>query len=271
MSKKTDESLTVTDRTESLVLSSQPTSGVLLLTLNRPDKLNALSKQLLAELCGLLDAAGQDDTVGCVVLTGAGRAFAAGADISDMLERGVASYADPVRLENWRKIEQFPKPIIAAVNGYALGGGLELALICDIIIASEKAKFGTPEIKIGSFPGDGGTQRLPRLIGKSLAMQMVLTGDMIDATLAERRGLISEMVPHDELIPRALAIACVIASKSVAITPFAKRAIKAAYEHSLEDGLRVEHELTVEAFSTEDRVEGLKAFAEKRDPIFRGR
>jgi enoyl-CoA hydratase len=271
MSKKPDGHVANANRTENLVLSSRPASGILLLTVNRPDKLNALSKQLLAELQSLLEAAAQDETIGCVVLTGAGRAFAAGADISDMLERGVASYADPVRLENWRQIEQFSKPIIAAVNGYALGGGLELALICDIIIASEKARFGTPEIKIGSFPGDGGTQRLPRLIGKSLAMQMVLTGEMIDASLAERRGLISEMVSHDDLIPRALAVAGMIASKSVAITPFAKRAVQSAYEHNLEDGLRIEHRLTVEAFAKEDRVEGLRAFAEKRDPVFRGR
>src|SRR5690606_1687130 len=128
-----------------------------------------------------------DPGIGCVVLTGAGRAFAAGADISDMLARGVASYADPERLANWRGIEAFPKPIIAAVNGYALGGGLELALVCDIIIASDTARFGTPEIKIGSFPGDGGTQRLPRLVGRSFAMQMVLTGDMVGAELAERK------------------------------------------------------------------------------------
>ncbi|CAH1652077.1 putative 2,3-dehydroadipyl-CoA hydratase [Hyphomicrobiales bacterium] len=259
------------DGTGRLVLASRPAPGVLLLMLNRPEKLNALSKELLLELVEQLTLAEADSGIGCVILTGAGRAFAAGADISDMLARGPASYADPDRLANWHRIESFAKPIIAAVNGYALGGGLELALLCDIIIAGEKAKFGTPEIKIGSFPGDGGTQRLPRLVGRSFAMQMVLTGEMVDAALAERKGLISEVVAPDRLLPRALEIASLIASKSVAITPFAKRAVKAADELSLEEGLRFEHRLTVEAFDREDRQEGLRAFAEKREPVFKGR
>lgn len=254
-----------------LVQSVEPAPGIRLLTLNRPDKLNALSKALLAELSQLLAGYDADTEVGCVVLTGAGRAFAAGADISDMLERGVASYADPERLACWRAIEGFSKPIIAAVNGYALGGGLELALLCDIIIASQAAQFATPEIKIGSFPGDGGTQRLPRLVGKSFAMQMVLTGDMVDATLAERKGLVSEVVEADRLLPRALEIAAAIAAKSVAITPYAKKAVLAAFETELQSGLEIEHRLTVEAFGKEDRIEGLRAFAEKRAPAFRGK
>jgi enoyl-CoA hydratase len=253
-----------------LVLAERPMPGVLLLTLNRPDKLNALSKALLLELRDRLAEAATDAGIGCVALTGAGRAFAAGADISDMLERGVASYEDPERLACWAAIERFPKPILAAVNGYALGGGLELALLCDIVIASEGAKFATPEIKIGGFPGDGGTQRLPRLVGKSFAMRMVLTGEMIDAALAERKGLASEVVAPDRLLPRALEIAGSIAAKSVAITPFAKRAVLAAFETSLEEGLRVERALTVEAFATKDRVEGLRAFAAKRAPAFTG-
>jgi len=254
-----------------LVQAVEPAPGIRLLTLNRPDKLNALSKALLAELSQLLAGYDADPEVGCVVLTGAGRAFAAGADISDMLERGVASYTDPERLACWRAIEVFSKPIIAAVNGYALGGGLELALLCDIIIASQAAQFATPEIKIGSFPGDGGTQRLPRLVGKSFAMQMVLTGDMIDATLAERKGLVSEVVQAERLVPRALEIAAAIAAKSVAITPYAKKAVLAAFETELQSGLEIEHRLTVEAFGKEDRVEGLRAFAEKRAPAFRGK
>jgi enoyl-CoA hydratase len=254
-----------------LVQAVEPAPGIRLLTLNRPDKLNALSKALLAELSQLLAGYDADPEVGCVVLTGAGRAFAAGADISDMLERGVASYADPERLACWRAIEGFSKPIIAAVNGYALGGGLELALLCDIIIASQAAQFATPEIKIGSFPGDGGTQRLPRLVGKSFAMQMVLTGDMVDATLAERKGLVSEVVAADSLLPRALEIAAAIAAKSVAITPYAKKAVQAAFETELQSGLEIEHRLTIEAFGKEDRIEGLRAFAEKRAPAFRGK
>lgn len=254
-----------------LVLRDSPSPGVMHLTLNRPEKLNALSKELLAELVDLLREAAADDSVGCVILTGSGRAFSAGADISDMLERGVASYADSDRLARWRGIENFPKPIIAAVNGFALGGGLELALACDIILASETAKFAAPEIKIGSFPGDGGTQRLPRLVGRSFAMQMVLTGDMVDAGLAERKGLVSEVLPADRLQERAVELATNIARKSVAITPYAKRAVKAADEHPLETGLEVERQLTIEAFATEDRMEGLRAFAEKREPMFKGR
>jgi len=254
-----------------LVQAVEPAPGIRLLTLNRPDKLNALSKALLGELSQLLAGYDADTEVGCVVLTGAGRAFAAGADISDMLERGVASYTDPERLACWRAIEGFSKPIIAAVNGYALGGGLELALLCDIIIASQAAQFATPEIKIGSFPGDGGTQRLPRLVGKSFAMQMVLTGEMVNATLAERKGLVSEVMAADRLLPRALEIAAAIAAKSVAITPYAKKAVLAAFETELQGGLEIEHRLTVEAFGKEDRIEGLRAFAEKRAPAFRGK
>jgi len=257
--------------TDRLVQAAEPAPGIRLLTLNRPEKLNALSKELLGELRQLLASYEADADVGCVVLTGAGRAFAAGADISDMLERGVASYIDPERLACWRAIEGFSKPIIAAVNGFALGGGLELALLCDIVIASEAAKFATPEIKIGSFPGDGGTQRLPRLVGKSFAMQMVLTGEMVDAALAERKGLVSEVVAADRLLPRALEIAAAIAAKSVAITPYAKRAVLAAFETDLQTGLQVEHRLTVDAFAKEDRVEGLRAFAEKRPPAFKGK
>jgi enoyl-CoA hydratase len=255
---------------DSLVLAERR-DRVLLVTLNRPAKLNALSKALLQQLAGALSAAERDSAIGCVVLTGAGRAFSAGADISDMLERGVASYADPERLACWSAIEGFAKPILAAVNGHALGGGLELALLCDIVIAAASAKFATPEIRIGSFPGDGGTQRLPRLVGKSFAMQMVLTGETVDAALAERKGLVSEVVPDERLLPRALEIAGSIAEKSVAITPYAKKAVLAAFETGLADGLKIEHRLTVEAFATEDRMEGLRAFAEKRPPVFKGR
>jgi enoyl-CoA hydratase/carnithine racemase len=253
------------------IIEDRSTGGVTLLTLNRPDKLNALSRAVLEQLRDALDRALEDPSVGCVVLTGAGRAFSAGADISDMLERGVDSYADPNRLACWNAVERFAKPLIAAVNGFALGGGLELALLCDIVIASETAKFAAPEIKIGSFPGDGGTQRLPRLVGKSFAMQMVLTGMTVDASLAERKGLVSELLPHEQLLPRAIEIGREIALKSIAITPYAKRAVKAADELLLAEGIALEHALTVEAFATHDRMEGLRAFAQKREPRFRGR
>ena len=254
-----------------LVLAEQPAPGVLLITLNRPNKLNALSKALLRELVGHLQAAEADGETACVVLTGGGRAFSAGADISDMLERGVDAYADPERLALWQAIEAWPKPVIAAVNGLALGGGLELALLCDVMIAAKSARFAAPEIRIGSFPGDGGTQRLPRLVGKSFAMQMVLTGMMVDATLAERKGMVSEVVEDTHLLERAIEIAGEIAAASAAVTPYAKRAVNAAFELPLEEGLAFERALTVEAFALEDRVEGLRAFAEKRTAKFKGR
>ncbi len=255
---------------EDLVRAKVMAPGVLLLTLNRPKKLNALSKELLTQLLTHLSRAEADPETACVILTGEGRAFAAGADISDMLERGVASYVDPDRLATWGRIENFRKPLIAAVNGYALGGGLELALLADIVLAARGARFATPEIKIGAFPGDGGTQRLPRAVGKSFAMQMVLTGMMVDADLAERKGLVSEVTEPDALIDRAVEIAAQIAGMSVAITSYAKRAVNAAFELPLAEGILLERALTIEAFATEDRVEGLRAFAEKRPPVFKG-
>jgi enoyl-CoA hydratase len=254
-----------------ILLAGHPAPGVLLLTLNRPQKLNALSRALLEQLAGQLEAAAGDPAIGVVVLTGAGRSFSTGADIADMLERGTASYADPGRLAAWRAVEGFPKPLIGAINGYALGGGLELALLCDLLIAGETASFGAPEINIASFPGDGGSQRLPRLVGRSFAMQMILTGERIPATLAERKGLVSEVVPDAQLLPRALELAAAIATKSSAITPYAKRAVRAADELPLAEGLRLEHELIVEAYGKQDRAEGLKAFVEKRPPRFQGR
>jgi enoyl-CoA hydratase/carnithine racemase len=249
------------------LILAETVDRVAILTLNRPEKLNALSKELLEELSHHLAEAESGD-IGCVILTGAGRAFSAGADIADMIARGTASYADPERLRSWNVIEQFPKPIIAAVNGFALGGGLELALLCDIILAADTAIFACPEIKIGSLPGDGGTQRLPRRVGASFAMQMILTGTSIDAHLAERKGLASEVLPPAALMARALELAQEIAGKSVPILKLAKAAVRVADEMPLVEGLRSEHELTLQSFTTEDRFEGLKAFAEKRPPRF---
>lgn len=256
---------------ESLVVASRPAAGVLLLRLNRPHKLNALSKPLLKELADQLAAADADLQTACVILTGTGRAFSAGADITDMLERGLASYADPERLALWDRIQTFPKPLIAAINGFALGGGLELALLCDILIAAEGARLGTPEITIGSFPGDGGTQRLARVVGKSFAMQMILTGQLVGAELAERKGLVSEVVPDAQLLERAVTIGSQIAAQSVAVTPYVKAAVNAAFEMPLAAGLAHERKLVTDAFRLEDRQEGLKAFAEKRPPRFSGK
>jgi enoyl-CoA hydratase len=255
---------------EALVLTDRPARGVLVLTLNRPNKLNALSVALLARLARELAAVASDRDTGAVVLTGAGRAFSAGADVGEMLARGAEIYTDPARLAAWHAIESFPKPLIGAINGYALGGGLELALLCDILLASETARFGTPEIELASFPGDGGTQRLPRLVGRSFAMQMILTGEPVEAALAERKGLVSETVPPDRLLARAVAVASVIAGKSLAITPYAKQAVRAADELPLAEGLRLERRLVSEAYGKQDRQEGLSAFAEKRAPRFRG-
>lgn len=260
-----------TNDPQPLVVASRPALGILQLRLNRPAKLNALSKSLLMDLADQLAAVEADPQTACVILTGTGRAFSAGADITDMMERGLASYADPERLTLWDRIQNFSKPMIAAVNGFAFGGGLELALLCDILIASEEAKFGTPEITIGSFPGDGGTQRLPRLVGRSFAMQMILTGQPISADLAERKGLVSEIVPEAQLLARAVTIGRLIAAHSVAVTPYAKAAVNAAFEMPLAAGLVHERKLVTEAFALEDRHEGLMAFAEKRTPRFSGK
>ena len=212
-----------------------------------------------------------DPEVGCVVITGSGKAFSAGADIEDMVRRGVESYLDPERLGPWQTIERFAKPLIAAVNGYALGGGCELALLCDFIIASEKARFGQPELNIGVLPGDGGTQRLPRFVGKPRAMKMILTGEMIDARQAKQYGLVLELAPPDELMDTVLAIAEEIASKPPIAVRLAKQAMLQAFERPLREGLRYEREVVRQVFETEDLAEGMRAFVEKRRPDFKGR
>jgi enoyl-CoA hydratase len=245
--------------------------GVLLLELNRPEKLNALSKTLLESLAELLQAASESEEVRCVILTGSRKAFSVGADIHEMATRGVAAYLDPKRLESWRVVQAFPKPIIAAVNGYALGGGCELMMLCDIAIAGEEAKFGQPEITIASIPGDGGTQRLPRSLGKSMAMQLVLTGNLFSARQMQAAGLVSEVVPEGTLIERALELAARIAELPPVAMRLAKASILAAYELPLTEGLAYEQRLVEKTFSTEDRAEGLAAFLEKRKPKFSGR
>jgi enoyl-CoA hydratase len=264
-------SLTTDNSSGSLVKSELVLPGVLLVELDRPDKLNALSKALLGSLAALLEAADRNDEIRCIVLTGGEEAFSVGADIRELAENGVAAYQDPERLKYWRKVERFPKPIIAAVRGYALGGGCELVMLCDIALAGESAKFGQPEITIASIPGDGGTQRLPRFIGKSQAMQMILTGITFTAQQMKEAGLVSEVLRDEAVVERALELARRIADLPPMAMKLAKAAVLAAYELPLHEGLVREQALTAQTFSTQDRAEGLAAFFEKRAPQFKGR
>jgi len=254
-----------------LVLQSRPAPGVLVLTLNRPAKANSLSTELVWQLCQCLRAATADARTGCVVLTGSSRIFSAGADISGMVERGIDWYLDENRFDRWREIQDFPKPIIAAVNGPAIGGGCELAMLCDIIIAGDGASFSQAEINIGAIPGDGGSQRLPRIVGKSLASQMIFTGERIAAVRAYEAGLVSEVVAAADTVARAVEIASLIASRSSSSLRLAKQAIRAAYELPLADGLAFERDRVVDVFGTEDREEGMRAFLEKRAPRYSGK
>ena len=243
-----------------------------LITLNRPDALNALNKALMDELTAALDAWETDDDIHCIVLTGSAKAFAAGADIKEMQPK---SYMDVYREDfitaNWERVTRCRKPVIAAVAGYALGGGCELAMMCDFIIAAETAKFGQPEIKLGVMPGAGGTQRLTRFVGKSKAMDMVLTGRNMDATEAERCGLASRVVPLDQLMDEAVKTAEKIAALSLPITMIAKEAVNRAFETSLAEGVLFERRTFHATFATKDKFEGMDAFANKRKPSFQHR
>jgi enoyl-CoA hydratase len=246
--------------------------AVTLIRLNRPEALNALNSALLDDLCRALDAAEADDGVRCVVITGSERAFAAGADIKEMSEK---TYAEMFSLDFFgkaaRRIEQFRKPIIAAVAGYALGGGCELAMMCDFIIAAETAKFGQPEINLGVMPGIGGTQRLTRFVGKSKAMDMILTARMMDAAEAERAGLVSRLVAADKLIDEAMAAAKKIAGQSPLAVMMNKELVETAYETTLATGVAVERRLFHSLFAFEDQKEGMAAFVEKRPAKFTGK
>jgi enoyl-CoA hydratase len=244
--------------------------GVTLVTLNRPVKLNALSVALTCELADALDAARDDTGVRCVVLTGNERSFSAGADIADQQTYGADAVFGRKRLDAWDAIQNFPKPLVAAVNGYALGGGNELAMLTDIIIAGDTARFGQPEINIGILPGDGATQRLVRAVGKAAAMKMILTGEMIDAEAALRMGLVAEVVPAAQTLARAIEIAARIAEKSPIAAKLAKEAVLMAFETSLASGLNFERRNLRTAFDSADRKEGMAAFLEKRKPVFRG-
>jgi enoyl-CoA hydratase len=243
-----------------------------LITLNRPKALNALCDQLMGELGEALRAFDDDAGIGAIVLTGSEKAFAAGADIKEMKERSYPGvYLDDFIGKRWEAVLTIRKPVIAAVAGFALGGGCELAMMCDLILAADTARFGQPEINLGVIPGAGGTQRLTRAVGKSKAMEMVLTGRMMDAAEAERSNLVSRVVPAAELLTEALKLGEKIASLSAPSVAMAKEAVNVAYETTLREGVRFERRLFLSLFSTEDQKEGMAAFAEKRPAQFKHR
>ena len=243
-----------------------------LITLNRPKALNALCDQLMVELGMALRTFDADAAIGAIVLTGSEKAFAAGADIKEMKDRAYpAVYFDDFIGKRWEDVLGIQKPVIAAVAGFALGGGCELAMMCDLILAADNAKFGEPEINLGIIPGAGGSQRLTRAIGKSKAMEMILTGRMMDAVEAERANLVCRVVPLADLRSEALAMGEKIASLSAPSVAMAKEAVNIAYETTLREGVRFERRLFLSLFSTEDQKEGMAAFAEKRKPLFQHR
>jgi len=245
---------------------------VALITLNRPKALNALNARLMQELAAAMYAFDADDNVGCLVITGNDKAFAAGADIVQMKDFDfMHAFKSNYITRDWEHIRNIRKPVIAAVAGFALGGGCELAMACDIVIAAESARFGQPEINLGIFPGAGGTQRLPRAVGKAKAMDLCLTARMMDAAEAERSGLVSRVVPADKLLEEALAAAEKIASYSLPVAMMAKEAVNRAYEANLTEGILFERRLFHAAFALEDQKEGMAAFVEKRKPSFKHR
>jgi enoyl-CoA hydratase len=239
------------------------------ITLNRPKQLNALNDALMNELGAALQAYDADPAIGCIVITGSEKAFAAGADIGAMAKlEFIDAYKADFITRNWETIRQVRKPVIAAVAGFALGGGCELAMMCDVIIAADTARFGQPEIKLGVIPGAGGTQRLPRAVGKAKAMDMVLTGRMMNADEAERVGLVSRVVPADKLMEEALAAAATICTMSLPSLMMAKECVNRAFEGSLADGVSYERRLFHSLFATLDQKEGMDAFVAKRKPAF---
>ena len=244
---------------------------ILLLTLNRPESRNALRNQTLAELAAALDQAREDDDIRCAVVYGNLKVFAAGADLNEMSVRDMIDMLDDPRPGYWSRIAAFPKPLIAAVNGFALGAGCELALNADIVIAGDNARFGQPEINLGIMPGAGGTQRLIRAVGKSLASKMVLTGEFVDASSALAAGLVSDVVVPELTLEKAQQLARIIASKSPLALRQAKEALRQAFEGPLSSGLEFERKAFVMLAGSEDRREGIDAFLQKRKPEFKGR
>jgi len=255
---------------ENIVVENRGRVG--LITLNRPKAMNALCAALIRELGQALDAFEADDEIGAIVLTGSDKAFAAGADIKEMASKSyMDAYLEDFITNGWERVTKCRKPVIAAVAGYALGGGCEVAMMCDFILAGDNAKFGQPEITIGTIPGAGGTQRLTRAVGKAKAMEMVLTGRMMDAAEAERAGLVSRVVPVADLVEEAVKVADRIASMSRPLAYMAKEAVNVAFETTLAQGIHLERRLFQSAFATEDQKEGMAAFTEKRSPAFKNR
>jgi enoyl-CoA hydratase len=254
---------------ETIIVETRGKVG--LITLNRPKALNALNSQLIGELNAVMDGFEKDPGIGCMVVTGSEKAFAAGADIMEMKDKTYPeTYLDDF-ITAWDRVGQRRKPIIAAVAGFALGGGCELAMMCDFILAADTAKFGQPEIKLGVMPGAGGTQRLTRFVGKSKAMEMCLTGRMMDAAEAERVGLVSRVVPAAELVEEAVKVAGQIAEMSMASVMMTKETVNRSYETTLAEGIRFERRVFHAMFSMADQKEGMAAFAEKRKPGFKNR
>lgn len=244
---------------------------VALVTLNRPKALNALNAAVMREVVDATATFDADEAIGCIVLTGSAKAFAAGADIKEMAEQSAVEMYAADWFGGWQELTRVRTPVVAAVAGYALGGGCELAMMCDTIIAADTAKFGQPEINLGVIPGMGGSQRLTRAVGKAKAMDMILTGRMMDAAEAERSGLVSRVVPAEELLGLALEVAELIATRSLISTMAAKEVVNAAFESGLEQGVRHERRVFHALFASADQKEGMAAFVEKREPRFRHR
>ncbi len=255
---------------ETILVEKKGRVGIV--TMNRPKALNALSRTLMSEIGQALDDLEADDNIGAIVLTGSEKAFAAGADVKEMSKKSYMDvYLEDFITDGWERVAHCRKPIIAAVAGYALGGGCEVAMMCDFILAADSAKFGQPEITLGAIPGAGGTQRLTRFVGKSKAMEMCLTGRMMDAEEAERAGLVSRLVPAADLMDEAMKVADRIASMSRPVTMMVKESVNRAYETTLAEGVRFERRLFHSVFATEDQKEGMAAFIEKRHPEFKNR
>jgi len=255
---------------ENILVEQRGAVGII--TLDRPTALNALNAALIAELASALDDFEADARVGAIVLAGSERAFAAGADIKEMLAKSYPEiYCEDFITRGWERVGQCRKPVIAAVAGFALGGGCEIAMMCDIVIAADTARFGQPEITLGTIPGAGGTQRLARFVGKAKAMDLCLTGRIMDAAEAERAGLVSRIVPAAELLSEAIKIGERIASMSQPVAMMVKEAVNRAYETTLAEGVRFERRLFHSTFAVADRKEGMAAFVEKRKPDFRNR